>query len=268
MLPEWTEGLDLDVPNVARMYDYWLGGSHNFAVDREAAEKVLATQPGVPYMARQNRAFVRRAVRYLTARGIRQFLDLGSGIPTVDSVHEIAQAEAPETRVMYVDIDPVAVVHSAHLVADNPHADILQADIADIVEILDHPSVRAMIDLREPVAVLLGSVLQFLLGETPYRVVDVLRQAMVPGSYLVVSHACSDPFPSSDAERVTAVYDKASTGGVQARSRAEIERFFDGFDLVQPGLVWLPQWRPEPGDDIPDDPTRAGLLAAVARRTR
>ena len=210
--PEWTGSVNVNVPSAARMYDYWLGGSHNFAADREAAEAVLATRPGVRYMARANRAFVGRAVRFLAGSGIRQFLDLGSGIPTVDSVHAVASRTAPDARVVYVDIDPVAVAHSAHLLPAGGRAAVILADLRKPAEILDHPSVRSVLDPDLPTAVLMMSVLQFVAGREAYDVVGHVASALAPGSYLAVSHICQEAVTdAAERDRIGAVYRRTAT---------------------------------------------------------
>src|SRR5689334_8693366 len=189
-----ARGADFERPNVARMYDYFLGGSHNFAVDRKAAAAVLAAVPGIRALARQNRNFLRRAVQYLAHQGVRQFLDLGSGIPTVGNVHEIAQRDAPGSRVVYVDIEPVAVSHSRTLLEDNPDTAVAQLDLRRPDQVLDSPEVRDLLDLTRPVAVLAVAVLHFLPdSDDPAGVLARYRDAVAPGSRLVVSHASLSP---------------------------------------------------------------------------
>lgn len=259
-------GVDITRPSTARVYDYLLGGSHNFAVDREQADRFLAAVPDTRLMAQENRAFLRRAVRHLAGLGVRQFLDLGSGIPTAGNVHEIAQREVPGARVVYVDIDPVAVAHSRLILAGNPDAAIIHGDLLRPDDILSHPDLLAMIDLDEPVAVLLVAVLHFVLGEEPYRMISAVRERLAPGSFLVVSHATDE----HRAEGIAELRRLAQRGGTSsaARSRAEISRLFDGFTLVDPGLVWTSAWHPEPvdvPDEVDEQPHRANLLAGVGR---
>jgi hypothetical protein len=262
---DWTpDDVDLQRPNAARVYDYYLGGSHNFAVDREMARQAIKLWPDVPMIIRANRAFLARAVRYLAGHGIRQFLDLGSGIPTVGSVHEIAQAEAPETRVVYVDLDPVAVAHSRMILADNDRTAVIQADMRHPHAILAHPDFGAIIDLDEPVAVLMIAVLHFVSdADDPAGVVADYRKAVVPGSHLAVSHATQDG-QAELADEHRALYARTPTP-MSMRSHAEIASLLTGWELVEPGLVRLPLWRPDPGDELPVDPDTFAGYAAVGR---
>jgi SAM-dependent methyltransferase len=262
--PDWAgESTDIERPSVARMYDYFLGGSHNFAVDREAARQVMAVAPEAPLVAQANRAFLRRAIRFLVDSGVRQILDIGSGIPTVGNVHEIAQQLAPETRVMYVDVDPVAVAHSRQMLASNDRAGIVQVDLREPERILGHPEVRALLDFDLPVAVMIVAVLHFVPdADDPAGVLATLRDALASGSYLVLSQISAEG-REDDAERVLPVYRKA-VEQLQPRSRAELTRLFDGFDLVDPGVVWAPEWRPEDPDQA-QDAHRAVVVCGVGR---
>jgi len=250
-------GIDTDTPNIARMYDYYLGGKDNFAVDREAAEKVLALFPQLPTVARENRAFLGRAVRFLAGEaGVRQFVDVGAGLPTMDNVHRVARREAPDARVLYVDYDPVVAAHGRALLADSPTVGVIQADLRNPKEILDHPERRSVIDLAEPVAVLLVAILHFVPDDDdPRGIVARLRDALAPGSYLVVSHAGGADVPA--VREAAAEYQRA-TAPMVLRSRPEVLRFFDGFDLVDPGLVDIGGWR-NPARDAQD----TGELAQV-----
>jgi len=245
-LPE----IDTSTPHPARMYDYWLGGKDNFPADREAAEEVLALVPKARDMARANRAFLRRAVRSLAGEaGIRQFLDVGTGIPTQGNVHEVAHAIAPDARVAYVDNDPIVHVHANALLAGSSTTIIL-ADLRKPDTILDHPKVRPFIDFDQPLALLLVAVLHFLTDEDdPAGTVARFRDAMAPGSFLAISHATGD-FNPEMATKAARAYDRA-TSPVVPRTRAEVERFFDGFALVDPGLVQVSRWRPD--GEIPED---------------
>jgi SAM-dependent methyltransferase len=261
--PSWApEGIDLDRPNAARMYDYALGGSHNFAVDREMVEKVEAMMPGSSLIAHANRGFLRRAVRYCGDAGIRQFLDIGSGIPTVGSVHEVAQKVAPGTRVVYVDIDPVAVAHGQAILRDDPLATAIAGDVRRPEEILADPRLAKLLDFDQPVAVLLIAVLHFIPGaDDPAGIVARLRERLAPGSYLVISHGTREELPD-DADTAEQLY-RSTSNPLSLRSRDEIERFFTGFELVDPGLTWVTSWRPRPEDDVAE---RREMLAGVARR--
>ncbi|MFI5937701.1 SAM-dependent methyltransferase [Actinoplanes sp. NPDC051494] len=234
-------------PSSARIYDALLGGNHNFAADREAAQGLLAMIPTAGDMARANRAFLSRAVHYLLDRGVRQFLDIGSGIPTVGNVHEIAQRRIPDARVAYVDIDPVAVAHSNDILKDNPWACAIQADMRFPDAVLDHPQVRRLIDLDQPVGLMLVAMLHFVTEDSAYEAVARLRQALPIGSYLVISHGISDtPADAKEAE-VTALYRRTDVSAAHGRTRDQILQFFGDAELVPPGLVWVHEW-PDGGD--------------------
>jgi len=249
---DWVPAsVDLDRPSVARMYDYYLGGSHNFAVDREAAKSVEALFPGMSGAARASRSFLRRSVRYLIGRGIDQFLDLGSGIPTVGNVHAIAQNENPFAKVVYVDLEPVAVAHSTALLARNPLAVAMQGDLREPEAVLNSSEVARMLDLNRPVGVLMAASLHFVPDEDkPLDVVARYRAAMAPGSYLVICHGTLDGVSKSGREtneRVEEIYRRTDSPLV-LRSPAEVAEFFTGFDVVEPGVVPLSQWRSDSDD--------------------
>ncbi|CAO5153291.1 S-adenosyl methyltransferase [Frankia sp. AiPs1] len=269
-VPEWATGVDVDRPSAARIYDYALGGSHNFAADREAYADVVTTFPDAPLVARSNRLFLHRAVRHIvTDLGVTQFLDLGSGVPTVGNVHQIAQNIDPRARVVYVEIDPVAVAHAEILLADNPRATMLRADVRDPAAILRSEQVTSLLDLSRPVAVLMVTVLHFIPdADSPAGIVRAFRDATVPGSAVAVSHLIAGDW-DDESGNVEQVYNRTSTG-INPRSRAEIAGLLDGYDLVEPGLVYSPLWRPDPGpaglDPLTDDPARSVALAAVGRR--
>lgn len=256
-----------DKPSVARMYDYFLGGYHNFAIDRQAADQLTALYPDTPLVMQANRAFLRRAVRFLVAQGVDQFLDLGSGIPTAGNVHEVAQARNPAARVVYVDIDPVAVAHSEAILEDNPNATAIQADARQPEAILAHPEVRRLLDLDQPLAVLLVALLHFVTDDRQaYDLVRALREALAPGGYLVISHASYEHLPREMIARGERLYAQTPTP-LKSRSRAAIARFFDGVDLVDPGLVYAPLWRPARADDLfLDQPARSNSLVGVGRK--
>lgn len=260
-------GVDPGKASVARMYDAMLGGEHNFAIDREAVAAFTAIDPQVRTLARANRAFLQRAVRFLVDAGVRQFIDLGSGIPTQGNVHEVAQSAAPGSRVVYVDNDPVAVAHSEALLDGNPDATIVAADIRRPADVLSAPQVRDLIDFEQPVAVLMITILHFITAEEdPGGIVAAFRDALPPGSWLALTHATDDDRPDT-AAAVGQLYRDRATSPVTARSHAEIMALFDGFELVEPGLVHLPLWRPDPQERIPDDPRRYWVYAGVGRKT-
>jgi hypothetical protein len=251
-------------PSSARIYDALLGGNHNFEADREAAKRLLSMIPAAGEMARANRAFLNRAVRFLLDAGVRQFLDIGSGIPTVGNVHEIAQREVPEARVVYVDIDPVAVAHAGEILRDNPLATVVQADMRFPQAILEHADVRKLIDLDQPVGLLLVSMLHFVPDDDAFTAVDRLREALPAGSYIVISHGVSETPADAAGDGVAALYQRTDVSTATGRDRAQIMRFFGGSELVPPGLVWVNEWPDGPQDDaVPGD---MAVVAAIGRK--
>jgi SAM-dependent methyltransferase len=262
---DWAPpGVDTRRANIARVYDYWLGGTQNFLADQDLGRQIVAIEPMAREIARANRAFLGRAVRYLAGQGIAQFLDIGSGIPTQGNVHEVAQAASPGARVVYADTDPVVVAHSQAILAGRPDAAVIRADLRDPAAILADPTVRRLIDFRQPVGLLLVAVLHFLDdADDPWQIVATLRDALAPGSFLVVSHSTTDDRPEL-ARAVEKVYNGSVSGSWQFRSGADIRRFFDGFELVEPGLVPGYRWRP---DADAGDPARLwGFLGGVGRK--
>jgi hypothetical protein len=254
----------------ARIYDYHLGGTHNFPADREAAMAIAAMFPQVPLLAKANRAFLHRALRFVMGQGIRQFLDIGSGIPTQGNVHEVVDAAIDDGRVVYVDIDPVAVAESLDLLAGHPRATAVQGDLRDPRPILDNPQVRALIDFNQPLALLLVAVLHFVPDESAYDAVATLVGALPSGSYLIISHAVEPEENQIDAavvDHTKAIYKQRTATPLTLRTRAGVSRFFDGLELVEPGLVWVPEWRPEPTDpqDFVANPAGSAGLVGVAR---
>jgi len=261
--PSWAPAnIDLEQPNVARVYDYLLGGAANFKQDREFADRLLTLLPEVRRAAQLNRAFLGRAVRFCVESGIRQFLDLGSGVPTEGNVHEIAQAIAPETKVLYVDTDRVAVTHSQAMLAGNPRVACLRADVTDPDAVLGSEQARRLLDFDQPVAVMLLSVLQFLLDSThPREAVARYVAAMAPGSVLALSHAVL--LSDKRAAKVGEHYQSHGQSRGARRSRSEIIQFFDGTELVEPGVVWVPQWRSDFPDEVDEAPEQSLLYAGV-----
>jgi len=263
--------INTTVPNPARIYDYLLGGKDNYLADREVAEQLVAIAPVALDVVRDNRAFLRRVVRFLTREaGIRQFIDLGSGLPTQGNVHEIAQAIAPDARVVYVDNDAMVVTHSRALLAgDNTIA--IQADLREPDVILGHPEVRELIDFDQPVALLLVAILHFIPDDQdPLGIVARFRDALPTGSYLAISHGTRDipARPDIPAEvmaemgaRVERLYQQ-TTAFIVTRTRAQVGRFFDGFELLDPGLVEIQLWKP--GDESSMLP--GGFYGGVGRR--
>ena len=244
MAEDWTTRINTGVPNPARIYDYFLGGKDNFPADREVADQVLAIAPVARDVVEDNRAFLRRVVRHLAgAAGVRQFIDLGSGLPTQGNVHEIAQAAAPEARVVYVDNDPMVVAHSRALLAgDNTVA--IEGDLRQPDKVLQHPDVRELIDFGRPVALLMLAILHFLPDdEDPFGIVARYRDALPAGSHLAISHGTRDipERPDLSPEEMAVMGTKVeqlyqlTTASLVTRTRAEVERFFDGLELLEPG---------------------------------
>lgn len=253
--------------NVARVYDYLLGGTHNFLADQDVGRAIVAVEPNSWAIGQANRAFLGRAVRYLAGNGIRQFLDIGSGIPTQGNVHEVAQDAAPGARVVYADIDPVAIAHSNAILAGNPDAAIIEADLREPSTALKRAASTGLIDFSRPVGLLLVAVLHFIPDEgDPWGIVATLMDSLVPGSFLVVCHGTEEGAPGV-AQAAEKVYKRAVSADLHMRPRADIQRFFDGLDPVDPGLVAIPYWRPDSPATTPRDPAKFwGGLAGVARK--
>ncbi|HET6479448.1 MAG TPA: SAM-dependent methyltransferase [Actinoplanes sp.] len=261
------EGVDIEVPDASRVYDYALGGVHNFAVDREFWHRAEKIFPDARLVARANRAFLGRAVRWLTARGVRQFLDIGSGIPTLGNVHEVAQEADPEARVMYVDIDPIAVQQSRSLLTGNPYARVIEGDLREPDSILYHRDVLDLFDFSEPVAVLTVAVLHFVPGAAdPAGILRRLGEPLVSGSHLVISHLGPDATPEGRAaqERARQLYEKTPTPVVIRTAEQVAALIGDEFELVEPGVVRATDWRPDP--DEAGDPSQPTALVAIARK--
>jgi O-methyltransferase involved in polyketide biosynthesis len=265
-LPNWVSAsMDMTVPNAARVYDYMLGGGHNFAADRAFAEEMERIMPGATAYASATRAFVHRAVRRLIEQGVRQFLDIGSGIPTVGNVHEIARSATPEARVVYIDIDPVAVAHSEALLVDDPHTQVFQADLARPDQMLSHPGVLDLLDLTQPVAVLLNAVVHFLPDTAhPERVIAQIRDAVAPGSYLTLTHGTPIEHTelSDQQNRARELYRRTPTA-LYFRTPEQIRNLLAGWNLAEPGLVPVADWNPAPDLFQPATP---GMLAAVGHK--
>ncbi|MDN3352108.1 SAM-dependent methyltransferase [Actinomadura sp. DC4] len=247
-------GIDTSRPSVARMYDYYLDGKDNYAVDRAAVDKVAEALPEVRQVARENRAFLRRAVRHMARQGIRQFIDIGSGLPTAGNTHEIAQEIIPDARVVYVDNDPVVLAHGRALLAADDNTTVATADLHSPDDVLGHAQTTKLIDFAEPVGVLLIAMVHFLTSEERPRVMGRLHGALAPGSHIAATHTSTDGQSPDATAQIEAVYATTPTP-IYLRSRAEIEPFFDGFALVAPGLVMLDEWQPDPEDPGPA-PTR------------
>jgi hypothetical protein len=261
----WRNKFRPDIPSTARIYDYLLDGKDNYPADRAAAAEIAQALPNVRTSFRWNRAFLGRAVRYLaTEQGIRQFIDVGTGLPTAGNVHEVAQEAAPGARVVYVDNDPIVLAHGRHLLHGVPGTTILEHDLRRTKDILDDPELRALIDFGAPVAVLLVAILHFIAdADDPAAVVKKLLAPFPSGSCLAISHATADAVPA--VHDAAAVY-RQSTSAAHVRRRNHIERLINGLELVEPGIVWLPQWRPDPGSEPVPNPSDAYCYALVARK--
>ena len=255
---------DTSVAHIARVYDYWLGGKDNFAADRAAAELAIAAWPDIVLSVRANRAFLARAVRYLAGEaGIRQFLDIGTGIPASNNTHEVAQSVAPESRVVYVDNDPVVLAHARALLTSGPRGvtSYLDADLRDTGRVLG--AAAEMLDFSRPVAVMLMAILQHVdNAQNPYAIVAALLDAVPAGSYLALSHPASDIEAEAQGELASRL-NQTMAEKVTMRDRGQVARFFDGLELVEPGLVRVPQWRPASQLEA-ESP--AGLWGGVGRK--
>jgi hypothetical protein len=257
--------IDTTTPHPARMYNAYLGGKDCYPADRQAARAVLRTFPEVRAIARANRAFMQRAVRFLAGEaGIRQIIDIGTGIPSAGNVHQVAAETAPGTRVAYVDNDPIVNVHASALLTGTGTTAIVLADLRDPAAILIHPKVTALIDFTQPVALLLVAITHFITDqENAAAIIATLRDALPPGSYLALSHGTADLHPPGTATQAAAGYRNAAAPLV-LRSHAQITTFFDGFDLVEPGLVQAPLWRPDGKPPRQKDLAKIGIYAGVA----
>ncbi len=257
-------GVDINQPSVARVYDYYLGGSHNFQADRAFAAQVIAAVPDMPWVIQENRAFLRRAVRFIAESGINQFVDLGSGIPTVGNVHEVVATINPDAKVVYVDHDPVAVAHSRAILDGNRHTVVIAADLRKPADVLAHPELNRLVDLARPVGVMLNAVLHFVPDDAEAAgIVAEIATHIAPGSFVGISHASADQM-QDEAERTESLYNR-SVAAMSMRSHAEVLALFGGLPLVEPGLVKIPMWHPESPDDIGPQAERYPGYAGVAR---
>jgi S-adenosyl methyltransferase len=262
---DWRDVFRPDLPSPARVYDYLLSGKDHFPADRVVAENLLKAMPDAKTAAMQNRAFLGRAVKYLAREaGIWQYLDIGTGLPNKGQVHEIAQAIAPQSRIAYVDNDPVVLSHSQNMLHAVDNTAIIRQDLRFPEDILGDEQVGQLLDLRQPVAVLLVAVLHFIdEADDPRDLVRRLMEPMPSGSHLVVSHLTADDDDHLEDAFAT---NYKTTSAANTRTHAEIEAFFTGLELVDPGVVWLPQWRPTPGTGLRDTPGRSLCFAGVARK--
>lgn len=261
--PDWvTTDTDTERPSIARFYDYLLGGTHHLEVDRELGRKAIRAAPGLILLIRENRKFLRRAVKHALDAGVDQFLDIGSGIPARGSIHETARKAGSRARVAYVDIDPVAVSHGTEILADDPDAVSVLGDVFEPAAILADPQVRALIDLDRPVMLLILNVIHFFPDEKVHPALAAYRSRLAPGSMLGLSVAMDG---TSSAEAIDSLY-RQEYEEFTLRSREQIEALFGDFELLEPGLVYPPQWRPEDPGRTLADPERYSSLVGVARK--
>jgi hypothetical protein len=263
--PDLPAGIDPNKPSAARIYDCFLGGTHNFAADRAVAARAIELVPELPKVMRANRAFLHRAVRVAAAAGVRQFLDLGSGIPTEGNVHDVARSVRPDSRVVYVDREPSAVLHAQDILLDDPTTIALQGDLRYPDPIFDDPRVRDFIDFEQPVCLLMIAVLHFIPdGPDLSAALSRYHDAAAPGSYLVVSHATGSARPG-ELDRIADLYNRTGTPLVM-RNRDQVTALFDGWNLLDPGVVYGPVWRPGPEDPAVEDPASYITLAGMAEK--
>ncbi|HTZ44509.1 MAG TPA: SAM-dependent methyltransferase [Jatrophihabitans sp.] len=263
--PTWvTDDVDQDKPSIARLYDYLLGGTHNLEADRELGKQAIKAAPGIVMLIRENRKFLRRAARFAAEQGIDQFLDLGSGIPTRGSVHETVQRVNPDARVVYVDRDPVAVAHGKQLLAENPNATSVRGNLLDPAETLANPEIGELIDLDRPVAMMVLSVLHFFGDDQVLPALAGYRERLAPGSMLIISTTTGEGNTGSAG----AVQDLYATefDTFELRDRQQMAALFGDFELVEPGIVFPTQWRPEKPSDVGAAPERYSYLVGAARK--
>ncbi|MGH3492056.1 MAG: SAM-dependent methyltransferase [Sciscionella sp.] len=255
--------VETDIPNVARVYDYYLGGAYNFQADRDFATKILTNFPEARDFARHNRRYQNRAVRHVSEQGVRQFLDLGAGIPTVGPTHEIARQVNPDAKVAYVDIEALAVTQSRHLLAGDTSAEMIEADLRDVDGVLRAAS--ALLDFDQPVAVMILAMLHFLSDEDdPSEVIARYGDALAPGSYMIISHATEEGPVGERVRAAASSYAETSLPG-HLRNREQVAELMRPFELIEPGVVWTPQWRPESAEQA-KNPENAVAYAAVGRK--
>jgi hypothetical protein len=260
-----ADQIDTSRPHPARIYDYLLGGKDNYEVDRDAGDRLAQVAPEARPGVRANRAFMNRAVRYVVGEGVRQILDVGTGLPTSPNVHEVAAETASDVRIAYVDNDPIVNTHANILLNRSNETSIVLADLREPEVILEHPDVRRVIDFDQPVALLLIAILHFIRDEEePYRIVRTLCDALPAGSFLVLSHVTADYYGDrGKAEATKKVYEQA-TATANLRNKSEVEAFFTGLELVEPGLVQVPFWRPD--GPVPEGSSGIGFYGGVARK--
>lgn len=264
---DWVpDGIDTEVANPARVYDYWLGGSHNFAADRRFADIVQQHVPNVPEVARANRAFLRRAVQVMLDQGLDQFLDLGSGIPTVGNVHELVHRVNPRARVVYVDSEPVAVAHSQAILAGNAAARMVQADVTSPDALLNRAEVTDLLDLTRPIGLLMVAVLHFVPDSAdPAGIVARYRDRVAVGSYLALSHTTANAQTAAGSRTAADAYQQTSAS-VYLRTPEQVTAYAADWTLLDPGVVPVPLWRPDPDEPAPANVAGFPITGLVARR--
>jgi hypothetical protein len=256
-------GIDLERPNAARVYDYMIGGKLNYAVDRMFADQVLSVLPNARHMAVVNRAWLRRAARFGAEQGIRQFLDIGSGMPTVGHVHEVVQKIDPASQVVYVDNEPIAVAHSEIVLEDNDNAAMVQADAEYVDDVLEHPTTEAMLDFDQPVMIIMAAFVHFIPdSRDPAGLITQYFDAFPAGSYLALSSGTWEG-QGEESQRSVALYEKSGTP-LTLRSPDEMRALVKGFEILPPGVVFTPEWRPD--EPLEDPPALSGGLSLVARK--
>ena len=266
-LPDWVPGaVDMDEPSIARIYDYLLGGYHNFEIDRQLADMSLQIYPDMALASQVSRAFLRRVVNYLLDQGITQFVDIGSGIPTLGHLHEIAQRRNPENRVVYIDIDPVAIAHSKAILREKPYTLVFQADARDPQTIFEHIEKEAALDFSKPVAFLFIALLHYIVDADEVRhLIGEYSSRLAPGSYMAFTHGTYENAPPGVAESLMNLSSK-SRHSMLYRSRDDIATLFPKMEIVEPGIVPTPLWHPEgPEDLFLAQPERSLAYAGVAR---
>jgi S-adenosyl methyltransferase len=263
---DWRETFRPDIPSVARIYDYLLGGKDHYPADRAVGESMIAQLPNVRRAVHWNRAFLHRVVRYLVREaGIQQIIDVGAGLPTVGNTHEVALDACPQARVVYVDNDPVVLAHARSMLHGVSGAAVIGRDLLEPDTILADPALRELIDFGEPVALLFLSILHFVADKAdPAELIARLLAPFPAGSYVAISHATPDTVPEvNDVERV---FDEATTPA-HVRSRVQIRQLVAGMELIEPGLTWPPEWRPDPGEEVPANAAESYYCVLVARTT-
>ncbi len=262
---DWRKSFRPDIPSGARIYDYLLGGKDNYPADREAAEKLIAQLPNARLAVRWNRAFLERTVRYLVGEAdLTQIIDIGAGLPTADPTHEVARRVNPDARVVYVDHDPVVLAHVRDMLQGLPNVAIIEHEFAQPERMLADEDLASLIDFSRPVGVLLLSILHFIQDfDDPAGVIARILRQFPSGSHIAISHAVPDAMSSAgDVQRLFA----KATEQARLRTRAEVADLVAGLEIVEPGLVWLPQWRPDPGAPMPENVTESYYCALVARK--